>query len=105
VTIIAQEKWADLMGELEASISPSTRRANLMVSRIELAHSRDRILRIGDTCLRIGGETKPCERMDEAFDGLRRAMTSEWGGGVYAEVLIDGEIAVGDEVAWDSNDG
>ncbi|HKG32781.1 MAG TPA: MOSC domain-containing protein [Gemmatimonadales bacterium] len=104
VTIIAQEKWADLMRELEASISPSARRANLMVSGIELAHSRDRILRIGDTRLRIGGETKPCERMDEAFDGLRRAMASEWGGGVYAEVLEDGEIALGDEVAWDSND-
>lgn len=105
VTIIAQEKWADLMREVGASITPSARRANLMVSGIELAQSRDRILRIGGTRLRIGGETKPCERMDEAFDGLRRAMASNWGGGVYAEVLEDGEIAVGDEVAWDSNDG
>lgn len=105
VTIIAQEKWAGLMRELGASISPSVRRANLMVSGIELAHSRDRVLRIGGTRLRIGGETKPCERMEEALDGLRRAMASEWCGGVYAEVLEDGEIAVGDEVAWDSNDG
>jgi len=43
--------------------------------------------------------------MDEAFGGLRRAMASDWGGGVYAEVLTDAEIAVGDEVAWDSNGG
>ena len=101
VTIIAREKWADLMRELGASISPSARRANLMISGIELAHSRHRVLRIGGTRLRIGGETKPCERMDEPFDGLRLAMASDWGGGVYAEVLEDGEIAVGDEVAWD----
>ena len=103
VTIIAQEKWADLVRELGASISPSARRANLMISGIELAHSRHRILQIGGTRLRIGGETKPCERMDEAFDGLRLAMASDWGGGVYAEVLEDGDIAVGDEVAWDPN--
>jgi MOSC domain-containing protein YiiM len=101
VTIIAHEKWADLMRDLGVSISPSVRRANLMISGIELAHSRNRILRIGGTRLRIGGETKPCERMDEAYAGLRRAMASEWGGGVYAEVLEDGEVAVGDEVAWD----
>ena len=103
VTIIAQEKWADLVRELGASISPSARRANLMISGIELAHSRHRILRIGGIRLRIGGETKPCERMDEAFDGLRLAMASDWVGGVYAEVLEDGDIAVGDEVAWDPN--
>jgi MOSC domain-containing protein YiiM len=103
VTIIAHEKWADLMQEVGVSISPSARRANLMISGIELADSRHRILLIGGIRLRIGGETRPCERMDEAYAGLRRAMASDWGGGVYAEVLEDGEIAVGDEVAWDPN--
>ena len=42
--------------------------------------------------------------MDEPFDGLRLAMAADWGGGVYAEVLEDGEIVVGDEVAWDPID-
>jgi len=28
-------------------------------------------------------------------------MEDDWGGGVYAEVMDDGEIAVGDCVAWE----
>jgi MOSC domain-containing protein YiiM len=38
--------------------------------------------------------------MDEAFPGLRRALQADWGGGVFAEVLDDGEIRVGDPVEW-----
>jgi MOSC domain-containing protein YiiM len=100
VTLIAREAWERLMNEVGGTISPAARRANLMVGGIELAESRDRVLRIGTSHLRIGGETRPCERMDEALYGLRRAMAHDWGGGVYAQVLDDGEIAVGDEVAW-----
>ena len=100
VTIIAQERWDSLMRELGATISPAARRANLMVSGIDLAQTRDRILRVGGTRLRIAGETRPCERMDEAWPGLRRAMSVDWNGGVFAEVLESGEIVAGDEVEW-----
>ena len=100
VTLIEQERWDTLMRSLQSSISPSARRANLMLSGIELAHTRDRILRVGNAHLRIAGETRPCERMDEALPGLRRALALDWGGGVFAEVLDDGEIAVGDQVDW-----
>jgi MOSC domain-containing protein YiiM len=100
VTLIELERWDQLMNELKASLSPSTRRANLMVSGVPLAGSRNRILQLGPCRLRIAGETRPCERMDEALPGLRSAMAVDWGGGVFAEVLDNGEIAVGDEVAW-----
>jgi MOSC domain-containing protein YiiM len=103
VTLIERERWEQLMHELDSSISPSARRANLMLSGIRLAHTRDRILRVGSCRLRIGGETRPCEQMDEALPGLRNAMKVDWAGGVFAEVLDSGEIAVGDEVEWDGN--
>jgi len=103
VTIIAQERWNELMRELDGSISPSSRRANLLVSGIALARTRDRVLRVGRCRLRVAGETRPCERMDEALPGLRQAMRVDWGGGVFAEVLSDGEIRVGDAVDWEED--
>lgn len=100
VTIIAAERWGELMAELEASTDPSARRANLLVSGIDLADTRGRLLQVGTCRLRVRGETAPCERMDEALPGLREAMRARWGGGVFAEVTAGGEIRVGDPVAW-----
>jgi MOSC domain-containing protein YiiM len=101
VTVIERETWQRLMDELGADVSPAARRANLMISGIRLAGTRGRVLRVGACRLRIAGETKPCERMDEALAGLRRAMYDDWGGGAFAEVLDDGTIQVGDPVAWE----
>lgn len=101
VTIIAREVWERLMGELGADVSPSSRRANLMVSGVDLEDTRGRTLRVGGVRLAIGGETTPCERMDEALPGLRAAMGPHWRGGVFAQVLDDGVIAVGDTVSWE----
>ncbi len=92
-------RWARIEADIGTPLDPSTRRANLLVSGVSLAESRTRILQVGPCRLRVGGETRPCERMDEAFAGLRSVMQKDWGGGAYAEVLDDGEIAVGDVVS------
>jgi MOSC domain-containing protein YiiM len=101
VTIIERERWDAHMAKLNAAIDPSARRANLMITGVALANTRGRMLRVGDTVIRIYGETKPCNLMDQALPGLREAMYENWGGGAFGEVMEGGRIAVGDAVAWD----
>jgi len=102
VTIIARERWAEITAGLGVDLDPATRRANVLVSGIDLENSRGRILRLGAVRLRVNGETRPCEQMEEAHAGLQAAMRPHWGGGAFAEVLEDGEIRVGDAARWDA---
>ena len=101
VTILEREVWEALMQELGSDAGPETRRANVLVSGIDLRRSRGRVLRIGQTRVRVAGEVKPCERMEEAVPGLRALMFPEWRGGAFAEIIDGGRISVGDSVAWE----
>jgi MOSC domain-containing protein YiiM len=102
VTLIEREVWDRLMRELQADVPPTARRANLMLSGCSLENTRGRVLRVGGCRIRVLGETRPCERMDEAYEGLREAMKPGWGGGAFAEVLDDGLITVGERVEWEN---
>ena len=101
VTLLSREIWERVMTELGGTLDPSARRANLLVHGVDLANTRGRVLRIGLARVRIGGETTPCERMDEAMPGLKAALRPGWGGGVFGEVLEGGAIEIGDVVEWE----
>jgi len=98
VTVIERDAWEAALRELGDSVAPSARRANLLVSGVDLARTRGRVLRVGTCRLEIGGETRPCYRMDEALEGLQDALRQDWRAGVFCVVLDDGVIRVGDEV-------
>jgi len=100
VTLIEREVWNALMRRLNAKLDPSTRRANLLLSGVRLAETRDRVLAIGPCQIRILGDVKPCERMEEALPGLEAAICDGRQGGAFAEVVRGGEISVGDAVRW-----
>jgi len=103
VTLIEREVWDTLMSETDSNVSPAARRANLMISGVSLAHSRNRILRVGPVRPEIAGETKPCEQMEAVTRGLEQAMRDDWKGGAYARVLDDGVIRTGDRVSWETD--
>ena len=72
VTLLEREVWQALMAQVGATLSPSVRRANVLLSGIRLVKSRKRILGIRVCRIRLLGETKPCERMEKACPGLQR---------------------------------
>jgi MOSC domain-containing protein YiiM len=100
VTLIEKEVFEELERELGATIDPAWRRANLQVSGLSLARSRGRTLEIGPCAIQIFTETRPCERMDEAYPGLRAALAIDWRGGACGIVIAGGPIAIGDHVRW-----
>lgn len=98
VTVVDADAWERAIAELGVDVDPSERRANLLVRGLDLEETRDRALVIGGCRIRIGGETRPCYRMDEASPGLQDALDPGWRGGVFGVVEAGGEIAVGDVV-------
>jgi MOSC domain-containing protein YiiM len=103
ITLLAREAWESATTAVGRDPGPASRRANILVSGIELAHTRGRVLRVGPCRLAIGGELTPCERMDEAAPGLQAALQPDWRGGVFAQVLEGGIVCIGDSVTWEAD--
>jgi MOSC domain-containing protein YiiM len=99
VTVLSEEAWYAACEDAEQKLPWTTRRANLLVSEITFGpDSPGHVLVIGDTRLEITMETAPCNRMDEAHVGLKKALIPDWRGGVCCRVLSGGLISVGDTV-------
>ena len=101
VTLVSLERWRELMHEVGASLGPEARRANIVLTGIDLKNSRGRVLRIGECRIEIGGETRPCEQMEGAARDLQAAMREDWGGGAYGQVLDGGTITVNESADWE----
>ena len=98
VTLIQAEHLA-VIGALlgREPVSPELLRRNIVVAGLNLAACRDRDLRLGGAVVRITGVCAPCSRMEAALGwGGYTAMRGH--GGMTAEVLVEGDIAIGDEV-------
>jgi MOSC domain-containing protein YiiM len=102
ITLIHRERWDAVARVLGAPVDPSVRRANVLVRGIPLAYTASQVLVLGACRIRVLGEITPCEVIDRAVPGLANALRPDWGGGAYGEVLSDGDIRVGDCVAWET---
>lgn len=98
ITVVSHESWEEAKKEVGKNLPWTARRANLFIEGIPLIESTEKFLNIGDIWLQITGETKPCERMDQYYDGLQEALKPRWRGGVTCKVLQSGHIKLGDKV-------
>lgn len=100
VTLLSSDAWGEVQRELGQQLDPTLRRANLLITGLDLENSRGKVVLIGAISVLIHGETKPCRRMEQACSGLRERLAEGWRGGVYGEVLEEGVIRIGDAVRW-----
>ncbi len=104
VTILAREDWEAALGDLAATgadvggLDWTVRRANLLVEGLRLPRAVGATLRIGPAVLEVTYPTTPCARMDEACEGLRKALHPNWRGGVTCLVVEGGHVEIGDVI-------
>ena len=103
VTVMALEDWQAALEDLaklaaKAALPWTARRANLLVENVALPRAKGGLIRIGPVQLEVTNQTVPCRRMDEAQQGLLKALHPEWRGGVTCRVVQGGEVRIGDAV-------
>ena len=99
VTVITQDSWDGACLDLGKNLPWIARRANLLVQGIVLKKGTRKFLQIGNLILKITGETKPCHRMDEFYQGLQEVLKPDWRGGVTCRVVKSGNIQIDDTVS------
>jgi MOSC domain-containing protein YiiM len=98
VTLIQAEQLAAIGAFLGRDpVDPALLRRNLVVAGINLIGLRDRPFRVGGALLRGAGLCAPCSRMEEAL-GFGGYAAVRGHGGITAEVLAPGPVAIGDPV-------
>lgn len=101
VSLLLERDWREVGFEMRQQLPWTLRRANLLVSGVELPiYSYEPCwLQIGDELiLAINGEMAPCWRMDAVLQGLSGALAMDWRCGRICNVVQSGFIRRGDPV-------
>lgn len=98
VTVLSSESWKEACAQLGVNFQWTTRRVNLLIEGISLIDTTGYYLHIGDVILEITGETIPCRHMDEAFQGLKDALTPSWRAGASCKIIKEGTIRLENQV-------
>jgi MOSC domain-containing protein YiiM len=100
VTVLSLEQWQRACEEVHTTLPWTVRRANLLVDGVIFDSSMTgKQIKIGQLILLITGETDPCPKMDAQHQGLTKALTPDWRGGVCCRVIADGRVKVGDQLS------
>jgi MOSC domain-containing protein YiiM len=96
ITIVSLEQWQEACSEICRTLPFHERRANLCIHGHSFGPDDvgKEIEFENGVILKVTGETKPCSRMDKAHEGLRKALESNWRGGVTCCVIRGGTIKV-----------
>jgi len=99
ITLITQEALDGLHADTGLEISHAETRRNVLVRGIDLNALVGRRFRVGEVLCAGEELCEPCRRLARLVDefGVLRGLVHR--GGLRADVLTDGEIAVGDTVA------
>ncbi len=103
ITLLSQEAWNVVCDELDAELSWHTRRANLLVTGIDLPACIGHAVTVGGVRVWVRRETGPCPLMEDLHAGLLEALKPECRGGVHGQIISGGTIRVGDPVRLDPN--
>ena len=98
VTVVHREAWQSACLELGEQVPWTDRRANLLVTGLDLRATTGAELRIGGVRLRVTGETQPCRIMDRQRVGLRGVLEPDWRGGASCTVITGGTVSLGNKV-------
>ena len=99
ITILAIEDWKAALTSLGGvDLDWSVRLANLLVSDTKLPRGRGSQIAIGKVIVEVRDQTSPCQQMENAKAGLRKALSGYWRGGVSCRVISGGDIKIGDSV-------
>ncbi len=104
VTLVDAGAIAAIREEYDIDLSDGRHRRNLVVERLDLGTLLGATFRAGDAVLRGTRPRPPCAHVEEVAgeDGVARALSGH--GGICADVVEPGRIAVGDAVVVEEPD-